>query len=460
MAPWGTDRRAFLKAMGLGAASLSAARPVVGNARDRRRPNILLYVVDDQGMGDAGCYGNPVIRTPALDALAKEGTRFTHGFCTTASCSASRSVILSGLYNHATGQYGHQHGYNHFVSFPSLRTLPVLLGEAGYRTTCAGKYHVAPEEVYHFDQYIKGGHPPHVADECRDFIADQDAGPFFLYFCTNEPHRPFRRAGSDPVDPKGVIVPPYLPDTPECREELAQYYMSVQRADSGLLRLVQLLKETGQWENTLVIFISDNGIAFPGAKTTVYEPGIRLPCVVRNPYQEKRGVVCDAMITWADLTPTILDFARAIPDDYAFHGRSFLPVLEEEHPDGWDEIYASHTFHEITMYYPMRVVRTRRHKLIWNIAHGLRYPFASDLQASKTWQGVLDRGDDMYGKRTVEAYLHRPEFELYDLEKDPHEAENVAARQEFSAVLDELKAKLRAFQERTKDPWVHKWDYE
>ena len=453
-------RRSFLKTAGLGAASLTMARPASADEGPGQKPNVLLYVVDDQGTDDAGCYGNPAIKTPGLDALAREGVRFTHAFCTTASCSASRSVILTGLYNHATGQYGHMHGYNHFVSFPHIKSLPVLLGGAGYRTASAGKYHVAPEDVYHFGQYVKGPSPAGMADNCKAFIAEEGAGPFFLYFCTSEPHRPFRREGSDPIDPKDVIVPPYLSESPECREELAQYYMSVQRADSGLVRLIEILKETGHWDDTLIIYVSDNGIAFPGAKTTLYEPGTRLPCVVRNPYQKKRGIACNAMVTWADITPTILDFAGAMPEEHQFHGRSFLKALEEENPEGWDEIYTSHTFHEITMYYPMRVVRTRRHKLIWNIAHGLPYPFASDLWASKTWQGVVKRGGEHYGKRKVEAYLHRPKFELYDLQNDPHEVDNLADDAKHAQLVEELKRKLKAFQERTEDPWILKWEYE
>ena len=453
-------RRGFLKTVGMSAATLAMTRGAAPNQQPERRPNVLLYVVDDQGTNDAGCYGNSVIKTPGLDLLASQGTRFTRAYCTSASCSASRSVILSGLYNHATGQYGHQHGYNHFVSFPDVRSLPVMLGEAGYRTASAGKYHVAPEPVYHFEQYIKGGSPVQMADKCRHVIAAEDDRPFFLYFCTSEPHRPFRREGSDPVDAKDVIVPPYLPDTPECREELAQYYGSVQRTDSGLIRLIEILEETGHWDDTLVIYISDNGIAFPGAKTTAYEPGLRLPCVVRSPYQKHRGIACNAMITWADITPTILDFAAALPEGHEFHGRSFLLVIEEESPAGWDEMYASHTFHEITMYYPMRVVRAGRYKLIWNIAHGLDYPFASDLWASKTWQGVLERGDTFYGKRTVDAYLHRPKFELYDLENDPDEVDNLAEDPNHATILEELKAKLDAFQKRTKDPWIVKWEHE
>jgi len=358
------------------------------------------------------------------------------------------------------------------VSFPELKSLPVLLEGAGYQTACAGKYHVAPEEVYHFQRYIAAkdvGYrgevsspvsPAELAENCRGFITSGENKPFFLYFCTTEPHRPFKREGSDEFSTKDVIVPSYLPDIPECREELAKYYGSVQRADAGLVKLIEVLKETGRWDDTLLIYISDNGIAFAGAKTTLYEPGMRLPCVVRNPYAKRKGVVSDAMVTWADLTPTILDFAGVPEGEADFHGRSFLKTLDDEHPKDWDEIYASHTFHEITMYYPMRVVRTRKYKLIWNIAYGLDYPFASDLWASSTWQAVLKRGEKIYGKRSIEAYIRRPEFELYDLEEDIDEVKNLSGDSRYAGVLEELKGKLKAFQKRTGDPWILKWEYE
>jgi len=418
-------------------------------------PNIVLYVVDDQGTGDAGAYGHPVIKTPGLDRLAREGTRFTHAFCTTSSCSSSRSVMLTGLHNHANGMYGLAH--RGFQSRGDVVSLSARLSKVGYRTLSAGKYHVAPRDVYPFDEFAGRGAPAELAERCGAWIRKEDARPFFVYLGTNEPHRPFRRGGSDPVAPEDVVVPPYLPDTPECREELAHYAMSVQRADRGLVRLLEILDETGHAGDTLVVYVSDNGIAFPGAKTTLYEPGMRLPCVVRAPGQTRRGIACDAMITWADLTPTMLDFAGALPEKPVLHGRSFRAVVETERTEGWDEVYASHTFHEATMYYPMRVVRGRRYKLIWNLAWQLEYPFASDLWRSKTWQGVLRRGDERYGQRSVQAFLHRPEFELYDLEEDPHEIRNLAGEPASAAVLAELKAKLQEFQRRTKDPWVLKW---
>lgn len=455
--------------------------------------NVVLFVTDDQGL-DAGCYGNPVIKTPHLDRLAADGTRMTHAFCTTASCSASRSVILSGMFNHRTAQYGHAHTYHHFRTYDNVRTLPLRLRQLGYRTARIGKFHVAPEAVYPFD-VVPGEdstiatpksarNPVAMAEACREFVSAKSPDPFFLYFCTTDPHRGGGQAkelpqqpdrfgnkpagetysGVTPVrfSPNDVVVPAFLPDTPACRAELAQYYQSVARVDQGVGRLVQVLKDAGQWNETLLIFIADHGIAMPGAKTTVYEPGLRSPCIVRNPRLTERGVVSEAMISWVDVTPTILDFAGASGASLeGLDGRSFLDTLATPSTKGWDEVFASHTFHEITMYYPMRMVRGRRYKLIWNIAHGLPYPFASDLWAAPTWQTTYAKGPDaLFGKRTVRDFIHRARFELYDLENDPDEVHNLAQKPELASVLSDLKERMRAFQERTKDPWVRKWRYE
>jgi N-sulfoglucosamine sulfohydrolase len=246
------------------------------------------------------------------------------------------------------------------------------------------------------------------------------------------------------------------------------------------------LKEAGQYDNTLIVFTSDHGMAFPGGKTTLYEGGMRVPLVIRAPEQKQRGVVCDALVSLVDLTPTILDYAGGLLDDKKtvspqlakalvregdiagrkellnqFHGRSFLATIGQEHPEGFDEVYASHTFHEIQMYYPMRVVRTRQYKLIWNIAHPLPFPFASDLWAAPTWQDRYQKGPDTYyGKRTVHDYIHRPQFELYNIASDPDETENLADDPAHAETLEALKAKIKAFQKRTFDGWITKWRYE
>ncbi len=469
-----------LTALVLGVLALGACSEI--NAAEKQR-NVVLIVADDLGL-QAGCYGDRVARTPGIDGLAAEGTRFSRAYCTTASCSASRSVLLTGKYNHATGMYGLAHGYHHFSAFDRVRSLPVMLSEAGYRTCSVGKFHVTPDSAFRFDEFHNEGtqgnrNPVRMARNAREWIQQQDDRPFFLYFCTSDPHRagtrdPFANKRDNPqaypgvtstaFDPQQMVVPPWLPDTPASRRDLAEFYESIARMDQGVGALVDCLKETGHWDDTLVIFLSDNGPPFPGAKTTLFEPGVNLPLIIRNPDQRKHGVVCDARVTWADITPTILDFCNAAPQHRdagaAFHGRSFLPALEQEHPDGWDELFLSHTFHEVTMYYPMRAVIGGRYKYIVNFANELPFPFASDLYASATWQDALVRNDRLYGKRETSAYLNRPRHELYDLENDPDEIHNLADDPQHKKTLDDLQSRLRAWQERTGDPWVLKWERE
>jgi N-sulfoglucosamine sulfohydrolase len=440
-----------------------------GAAEHAARPaqrNVLLLISDDQGL-DAGCYGNSVIKTPNQDKLASEGVVFTHAFATVASCSASRSVILTGLFNHTNGQFGHAHAPANLHTHANVQSVPRILRGRGYRTGIIGKYHVQPDEVYPFEYRVLTGLKGNrdvgaMAEKAREFFAAKDDRPFFLVIGYSDPHRAredfanngdYQGVNRIRYRPQDVRVPAYLPDQPEVREELAEYYEAVSRLDQGIGMVLKALDETGKADNTLVIYISDNGIPFPGAKTTLYDPGIHLPMIVRSPVQKKRGVVNDAMVSWLDIAPTVLDWAGATPRQ-EMPGRSFLPVLEQEHPQGWDTVFASHVFHEITMYYPMRVVRTRRYKLIWNLAYQLPYPFASDLWASATWQGILRRGDTMMGRRPVDAYLHRPEYELYDLESDPDEVHNLADNAAYRDVLADLKSRIRRMMETTDDPWV------
>jgi N-sulfoglucosamine sulfohydrolase len=444
------------------------------------KPNIILFVADDHGLDAIGAYGNPVIETPNLDKLAAEGTKFTNAYCTSASCAASRSVILSGQFGHATGSYGHVHDYHHFSTYDNVQTLPVILEEAGYETARIGKYHVAPEKVYHFNTVLEADprNTVEMAEQCVNVLNSEK--PFFLYFCTDDPHRghPFKPEAWDTpnsfgnkkegykgvktvvYDPKDVLVPSFLPDTKQSREEIAQYYQSISRIDQGFGKLMKVLQDTGKADNTIVFYISDNGMAFPGAKTTVHEPGIKLPCIIKDPTKSSKGNTNNAMISWVDLTPTILEMANVNYKEEAFHGKSFNNIIDKLNPEGWDSVYASHTFHEITMYYPMRTVRKGNYKLIWNIAYQLEYPFASDLWASSTWQSIYLNHEEYYGPKKVSDYLFRPEFELYDLDKDSDEINNLASDKDFEKVLTDMKSKLKAFQMKTKDPWIIMWDHD
>ena len=441
-------------------------------AAEPARKNVLVIIGDDLGR-TLGCYGDPNAKTPQIDALAAQGTRFENAFCTTASCSPSRSVILSGLYNHANGMYGLAHATHHFQSHEWVQGLPVLLKGSGYRTCIIGKFHVLPESCYQFetkaDQQTQGArNSVRMAANAEAFIKADDPRPFFIYYSSTDPHRAKqgyanegKYPGVTPVkfDPNAIKVPPFLPDQPETRQDLAEYYESVARLDQGVGRLMQALKDTGHEKDTLVIFMSDNGIPFPGAKTGQYDPGVRLPLICRAPGQ-KPGQVSSAMVTWADITPTILEYAGAAGPKYPLHGESFLKGIVDPDWTARDTVFLSHTFHEATMYYPMRTLRSGKYKFIMNLASPLPFPFASDLYESPTWQGALKRQDSTYGNRLMNVFLHRPRYELYDLEQDPHELVNLADKSDHAETVAKLLAELKEQQKKTQDPWLLKHDRE
>lgn len=446
------SRREFL---GQSAAFLSQ-----GVSRPR---NVLLMIADDLGL-HTGAYGDSVAKTPNLDGLAKDGVRFTNAYCTTASCSASRSVILSGLHNHANGQFGHAHDFHNFSYLPKIQPVPALLKRAGYRTGVIGKLHVNPVERFQWDMHSEGKarDVADMASRARQFMDASGSKPWYLHVGFADPHRDaigfanrdYRDVQRTSFDPAKLQVPGFLPDNPGVRAELAEYYEAANRMDQGVGFFLQTLKETKQLDNTLVIFISDNGIPFPNAKTNLYDAGSRLPMLVRSPDQSKRGLVNSAMVSWTDLAPTILDWTRAKGPDYELHGRSWLSALESESPSGWDQVYYSHTFHEVTMYYPTRGTRTRRYKYLKNLFPELSFPHASDLFASKTWQSVRGNKDALLGKRKVSDYLHRAAEELYDLDTDANEVRNLAGSAEHEGILRTLREQTQAFRKRTADPWL------
>jgi N-sulfoglucosamine sulfohydrolase len=409
--------------------------------------NVLLVIADDQGL-DLGVYGNPVLRTPNLDQLAARGTLFTSAFATVSSCSPSRSVIYTGLYSHSNGMYGLAHDVHNQHLLSSVRTLPQLLKAAGYRTALVGKKHILPEDALPFDEELAPERPgvrdvALIAGEARKFIGKSADRPYLLVVGYSDPHRAEQNFGNTRAwpavaraiyDPAKVVVPAHLPDLPEVRRDLADYYESVSRLDSGIGMLLETLRETGHSADTLVIYLSDNGRAFPGAKTTLYDEGIHLPLIVWSPAQSKHGVRNDAMVSWIDIVPTILDWTR-VAKTQPLPGRSILPILEQAAPPGWDRVFASHNFHEIQQYYPMRALRTREYKYIVNLAAPLEFPIAGDIASSPTWRAIAARPAIGLGARSTQAFLHRPPDELYDLRKDPAEVHDVAADPAYRAVL-------------------------
>lgn len=454
----------IIAALLLVGSSVYAAEPTSKPAR-----NVLLIIGDDQGL-DGASFGNPACDTPNLDRLAKSGTNFKQGYATVSSCSPSRAVILTGLYTHTNGQYGLAHGQYNQHTLPWVQSLPRVLNKAGYRTALIGKNHVLPPEVYPYQQTIgtaeQSRNVKWVADEAAKIFSATDPAPFFVVIGFHDPHRAgkgfdnkrrFPGVEQKKYDPKNVTIPYFLPDDPKVREDLADYYQSLHRMDQGVGLVLDELKKADHDNDTLVIYASDNGMPFPGAKTTLYDAGVHLPFIIRVPGARARarpGVESQAMVSWIDIAPTVLDWTGAgagAKVSYPLPGRSLLPIVDQPNPPGWDRVFGSYIFHEIWMYYPMRSVRNRQYKLIWNLAHTLEYPIASDIARSPS-QHAVDSLHSM-GQRSLDSYLYRPEFELYDIQKDPNELHNLADDPALADVKKDLHHQILQMMADTNDAW-------
>jgi len=385
----------------------SAARSLAAGDK----PNILLITADDLGF-QLGCYGDQVVTTPNLDRLAAEGIRFDDAYVTAASCSPSRASLLTGLYPHQNGQLGLAHLGSSM--HPGLPNLPALLRKHGYRTGLIGKLHVEPEGDFPFD-YKKNDIEPTrdpvlVRAMCDEFFGEGDSNPFFLYLNLFDPHSPFLRdvAGSPKikVDVDQTAVLPFVgKDSPALRQETADYLTCVNRLDEITGQVMESLRVHGLDENTLVIFLSDNGPEFPRGKCTSFEAGTRVPMIVRWSGRLDPRVSRD-LVSAVDIFPTVLEVADITPPG-GLPGLSLLPVLEGE-PAVWrNEIFTEYNSHEPRMFDPQRAVRSGKYKLIQTLLRdpGLEWPGEFDLEKF----------------RTVQSRAGQEEFvQLYDLESDPH----------------------------------------
>jgi N-sulfoglucosamine sulfohydrolase len=220
--------------------------------------------------------------------------------------------------------------------------------------------------------------------------------------------------------------------------------------------VLDALAAAGLADDTLVVFLSDNGAPFLNSKTTLYDAGVHLPLILRRPGQ-RAGIANPNLVSFVDLLPTFLEAAGAGPAPAPCRGRSVLPILEETRalPD-WDHVFGSHSFHEVTNYWPTRFLRDRRFKYHRNVAWQLDFPFSGDLYGSLTWEGVRRTDPPMIGPRPLSAYLRRPAEELFDLEADPDEVTNLAGDPAHADRLAAMRDRLEAWQRATRDPWLYR----
>ena len=405
------------------------------------QPNILVLIADDAGWQDFGCYGHPTIRTPNIDQLAKNGLLCRNAFLTTSSCSPSRTSILSGQYAHTIGTE------DMHVPLPEgVRLVPSYLKEKGYFSANMFKQHYGPNGEKQFDWYSKK-----LAD-FEDFLKKSADKPFFCWVGFNDPHRPYNTEKyANPFPPDEVVVPPTMVNDPATRQDLADYYSEIERMDGDIGQMIAMLKAQGKFENTLIIFLSDNGAPFPRAKGTVYDAGVGTPLIFLWEKGIPKGKEYEPLVSAIDLAPTILQVA-GIQKPAAMPGVGLQTIFTNQEKVVRNYAFSERNWHGIDEH--MRSVRTDRYKLIVNGAYE-KLPFGSpsDIAESPAWVSLYQQ--KQLGKLTdaqKALFSHpRPRVELYDLEKDPHEINNLAKLPAQKARVKELSAVLDMWRADTKD---------
>ncbi len=441
--------------------ALTSITPAAEAANDPR-PNILFCVADDWSWPHAGILGDKVVKTPAFDRVAKEGALFTHAFCVAPSCTPSRAAMLTGQAPHRLREGGNLWGF-----LPAeFKVYPELLENAGYVVGLKGK-------GWGPGNFKAGGRERNPAGPAfksfEAFLQTVPPGkPFCFWFGSNDPHRPYDEGAGvkSGMKPANAVVPGCLPDTPEVRRDLLDYYFEVERFDRDVGELLKILEASGQLDHTLVVVTSDNGLPFPRCKANLHETGTHMPLAIRWPAKFNGGRTIDALVSLTDMAPTFLEAAglRPLPE---MTGQSLLPLLEGKTQRGRDQVFVERERHanvrQGDLSYPARAVRTREFLYIRNLRPE-RWPGGDpekwkavgefgdcDNSPSKTF--VLDhRNDEAFAKFFKLAFEKRPEEELYDLAKDPHQLNNVAAQPAYAAAKKQLRAALDRWMRDTKDP--------
>lgn len=410
-----------------------------------RPPDIVVFISDDHGVLDSSVYGSTEIETPSMERLARAGLTFDRAFVASPSCAPSRAALLTGLMPIRNGAEA-----NHSKPRPDLRTLPAYLQALGYEVVAFGK-------VAHYKYTVDYGFDHFAHDTFHDDVAvangiawlrqRKPGKPLCILFGTNWPHVPWPETGVEGAA-AAVRVPPSHVDTPQTREMRAKYRAAVHRMDRELGEVYDAAREV-LGPDTFFLFSADHGAQWPFAKWTLYDAGIRTPMIVAWPGRVAAASRTDAMVSWIDLLPTLIEVGGGQPPAH-LDGRSFAGVLLGKTGTHRDRIFTTHTSDPPMNVYPMRSLRTTDWKYIRNLQPGRT--FTTHIDRGKPVDGAgyfaswRDKAStDPAAAATVARYHRRPAEELYDLRADPEELRNLASDPRHADRLRALRAELTAW---------------
>ncbi len=456
----------------------------------QEKPNILICISDDQSWVHTSYAGESAIATPGFDRVASEGLYFSNAFCASPSCSPSRASILTGQEMWRLGEAA-----NLFSAVPrklEKLSFPLLLKEQGYHIGYTQKgWSPNDFHVYNWEEYPLGEaynertlQAPtsgivfnNYATNFKEFLNRRSGDkPFFFWFGSSEPHRKFEENSGLKygLDPEKVLVPGFLPDVPEIRNDLADYLMEIQWVDQHLSKMIDMLHARGLLDNTIIIVTSDNGMAFPSAKNNLYEYGIHMPLAIQwNKGINKGGRQIDDLVSLTDLAPTLLECAGVTPPEEVT-GKSLLNIFNSASSGMVEEnrkyVFAGKERHTLCregdLPYPQRSVRDYRFLYIRNLEPD-RWPAGSphtlsvhgwiygDIDESPTQNYLLEHSQEIDVKPYFsQAMALRPLEEFFDVLEDPACRNNLADLKEFQQDKERLSSVLDSYLEQTGDPRV------
>lgn len=442
------------------------------SAAEPARPNILFAMADDWAWPHASIYGDKVVRTPTFDRVAREGILFTHAFSVTPSCTPSRAAVLTGQYPHRLEESGNLWS----ILQKKYDTYPDLLEAAGYHIGLMRKGW-GPGSLEGSGRTRNPAGPDY--KDFETFLKSvPDGKPFCFWYGSRDPHRAYVKGSGvkSGMNPADVFVPPYLPDTPEVRSDICDYYFAVQRYDRDVGAMLDLLAKAGKLDNTIILMTGDNGWPFPRGKANLYDAGSHQPLAIRWPARVKGGRTSDAFISFQDFAPPFLE-AAGLKAPATMTGRSFLDLLTGESQVVRDRVYLERERHAYcrkdNLGYPSRAIRTKDFLYIRNF-HPERWPAGDpefvhsqgphgDTDEGPTKHVVIGRKDESKIAPFFQlAFGKRPPEELYDLAKDPYQMTNVAERPGYAETKKSMRADLDRWMRETGDPRVKgdddRWD--
>lgn len=434
-----------------------------------KSPNFVITIADDHGIYHSSVYGASEFQTPNLQLLAEEGIRFDNAYVASPACAPSRAALFTGRMPYNNGIVGN-HEFELKSGVSSL--LPALL-EHGYEVVFHGKVGHAGKK--HFGQYVPDGvkilgggglQQTMTLDQVESFLQQRpnDASPLALFLGWTDTHTAWPPKEEARIAPEDVVIPPKIFDTPEARVEMTRYVEGAEAIDRRVGQTRKLISKHLDENNTLFVYTSDHGMPWPFAKWSLYETGIRTPLIAVWPGKIRPSSTTDAMVSWIDLMPTLIDLAGGTSPP-GIDGRSFAKVLFGETDTHRDVIFATHKGDNEKNVYPIRSVRVGKWKYIRNLHPEFAYTTHTDVWAMEVpqldshwahaghhWQSYIDAAKtDPRAAAFLHDYHSSPAEELYQIDKDPFEQNNLAGSSDHAAKLAELRAMVSKRMEEVGD---------